>query len=68
MKRGHFVAAALAVFTITAAISDGATPTQNATEPVWPTREWQTSTPEEQGMDSKELAKLGSFFGLNEQK
>ena len=28
---------------------------------VWPTREWQTSTPEEQGMDSAALAKLVEF-------
>ncbi len=30
-------------------------------EPVWPTHGWQTSTPEEQGMDSAELAKLVDF-------
>lgn len=28
---------------------------------VWPTKEWQTSTPEEQGMDSKALARLIEF-------
>lgn len=28
---------------------------------VWPTKEWQTSTPEEQGMDSKALAELVDF-------
>ncbi len=28
---------------------------------VWPTRQWQTSTPEEQGMDSAALAKLVEF-------
>jgi CubicO group peptidase (beta-lactamase class C family) len=28
---------------------------------IWPTREWQTSTPEEQGMDSAALAKLIEF-------
>jgi hypothetical protein len=35
--------------------------TQGAREPTWPTKEWQTSSPEEQGMDSKELAKLVEF-------
>jgi hypothetical protein len=25
---------------------------QGAVEPIWPTKQWQTSTPEEQGMDS----------------
>lgn len=29
-----------------------------STEPVWPTAQWQTSTPEQQGMDSAVLAKL----------
>jgi CubicO group peptidase (beta-lactamase class C family) len=28
---------------------------------IWPTKEWQTSTPEEQGMDSTELARLVEF-------
>jgi hypothetical protein len=28
---------------------------------IWPTKEWQTSTPEEQGMDSAALAKLVAF-------
>jgi hypothetical protein len=31
------------------------TDTQGAGEPIWPTKEWQTSSPEEQGMDSKEF-------------
>jgi CubicO group peptidase (beta-lactamase class C family) len=30
-------------------------------EPIWPTKQWQTSTPEEQGMDSAALAKLVAF-------
>ena len=42
-------------------ICSGVAPTQDATEPIWPTKEWQTSSPEEQGMDSKELAKLVDF-------
>src|SRR5215469_6718605 len=53
-----FLSASLGVLTIANAMCDGATPTQNATEPIWPTKEWQTSTAEEEGMDSKELAKL----------
>jgi CubicO group peptidase (beta-lactamase class C family) len=40
--------------------SEGARP-QDATEPVWPTKEWLTSTPEEQGIDSTELAGLVDF-------
>jgi len=42
-------------------ISSAAVPAQGATEPIWPTKEWQTSSPEEQGMDSKELAKAVDF-------
>jgi CubicO group peptidase (beta-lactamase class C family) len=34
---------------------------QDRAEPVWPTRQWQTSSPEEQGMDSSDLAKLVAF-------
>jgi CubicO group peptidase (beta-lactamase class C family) len=34
---------------------------QGGAEPVWPTTEWQTSTPEEQGMDSAVLARLVDF-------
>lgn len=34
---------------------------QGRAEPVWPTKEWQTSTPEEQGMDSAALAKLVAY-------
>ena len=42
-------------------ICSGAAHTQDAIEPTWPTKEWQTSTPEEQDMDSKELAELVDF-------
>jgi hypothetical protein len=34
---------------------------QETTEPIWPTKEWQMSTPEEQDMDSEELANLVDF-------
>jgi CubicO group peptidase (beta-lactamase class C family) len=51
----------LGAFAIAGAICNGATPTQDTTEPIWPTKEWQTSSPEEQGMDSKELVKLVDF-------
>ena len=56
-----FVVAALGAYLVATPICRGAAPTQGATEPTWPTKEWQTSTPEEQGMDSKELAKLVDF-------
>ena len=56
-----FLAAALGILMVAASICSRAAPTQGATEPIWPTKEWQTSSPEEQGMDSKELAKLVDF-------
>src|SRR5882757_6254095 len=34
---------------------------QGSAGPVWPTKEWLTSTPEEQGMDSADLAKLVAY-------
>jgi CubicO group peptidase (beta-lactamase class C family) len=34
---------------------------QGSTEQVWPTHEWQTSSPEDEGMDSAMLAKLVAF-------
>ncbi|QDW38414.1 serine hydrolase [Bradyrhizobium sp. KBS0727] len=34
---------------------------QVSAEPVWPTKGWQTSSPEEQGMDSADLAKLVAY-------
>jgi CubicO group peptidase (beta-lactamase class C family) len=37
----------------------------DASESVWPTKEWLTSTPEEQGMDSAALAKLVGYGASN---
>jgi CubicO group peptidase (beta-lactamase class C family) len=56
-----FGGAALAAFMFGASICDEARPAKGATEPIWPTKEWQTSSPEEQCMDSKELVKLVDF-------
>jgi CubicO group peptidase (beta-lactamase class C family) len=39
----------------------GAAHGQDAAPPPWPTREWLTSTPEEQGMDSSSLAKVVGY-------
>jgi CubicO group peptidase (beta-lactamase class C family) len=50
--------AALGALAITAAISKAATGPADTRDRIWPTKEWQISTPEEEGMDSKELAKL----------
>jgi hypothetical protein len=44
-----------------ASICSRAADAQAATETIWPRKEWQTSSPEEQGMDSKEIVKLVDF-------
>jgi CubicO group peptidase (beta-lactamase class C family) len=59
--KSGFLAATLGAVTFAAANFNGLAATQTTTEPIWPTNGWQTSTPEEEGMDSKELAKLVDF-------
>ena len=56
-----FLAAGLGAFLFGASTFTEAPQAQGATEPIWPTKEWQTSSPEEQGIDSRELAKLVDF-------
>jgi CubicO group peptidase (beta-lactamase class C family) len=56
-----FLAAALGLYIVAGPICCRAETAQSATAPIWPTKEWQTSTAEEQGMDSKELAKVVNF-------
>ncbi|WP_247510188.1 serine hydrolase [Bradyrhizobium sp. 157] len=53
---GIFLGAIMLVSTCSAAAY-----AQGAAESVWPTRQWPTSTPEEQGMDPAALAKLVEF-------
>jgi CubicO group peptidase (beta-lactamase class C family) len=50
--------AALGASMFAAAICRATAPDHATTQPIWPTQNWQISTPEEEGMDSKELAKL----------
>src|SRR5271166_6725217 len=38
-----------------------------ASQGVWPTREWEASTPEAEGMDSAALARLVDFVGIYKQ-
>jgi CubicO group peptidase (beta-lactamase class C family) len=47
--------------------SAGATEGQAASETPWPTKSWQVSTPEEQGMDSASLARLIEAVGTYKQ-
>ena len=56
-----FLAAALGVFTFAAVICNGDPSTASTAEAIWPTKGWQTSTPEEQGLDSTQLAELIDF-------
>ena len=51
----------LGIFMFGASNCSEAADSQGAKEPIWPTKQWQTSLPEEQGMDSKELAELVDF-------
>jgi len=59
--KSGFLAATLGAVTIAAVNCNGLTPTQYTTKPIWPTRGWQMSTPEAQGMDSANLAGLVDF-------
>ncbi len=61
VELGFLKAASLGAFLVAASVCAGAGDAVGATQPIWPTKEWQTSSPEEQGMDSKELAKLVDF-------
>jgi CubicO group peptidase (beta-lactamase class C family) len=53
----------LVVFSALAAAPDS----PGSSQTPWPTKEWQTSTPEEQGMDSAALAELVDFVGMRRQ-
>ena len=53
--------AALGLLALAASICSNAAFAQGGAESIWPTRQWQTSTPEEQGMDSMALANLLDF-------
>src|SRR5579872_210867 len=51
----------LSLCVLLVATADRAARAEDAPQPVWPTKEWLTSTPEEQGMDSSDLAKLVGY-------
>src|ERR1700757_774234 len=55
--------ASLCAFSSFAAAADG----QNTQEVLWPTKSWQTSSPEQQGMDSARLARLIELVGTYKQ-
>jgi CubicO group peptidase (beta-lactamase class C family) len=53
--------ALLSTFILVASACCSAAYAEDAALSPWPTRQWQTSTPEEQGMDSAALAKLVAY-------
>ena len=53
--------APLFAFICAASVPAQGAPAMGTTEIIWPTQQWQTSSPEEQGMDSKELGDLVAF-------
>jgi CubicO group peptidase (beta-lactamase class C family) len=55
------LATGLGVFVFGTALCDAAPNAQGATTPIWPTTEWQISSPEQEGMDSREFVKLIDF-------
>jgi len=59
--KSGLLAAALGAFTFAAVICNGDSSTGSTAEAIWPTKGWQTSTPEEEGIGSKELTGLIDF-------
>lgn len=60
-KRLAVSAAVLSTFLAVGSMSGTVAFAQGPEQASWPTREWQTSTPEDQGLDSAALAKLVAF-------
>jgi CubicO group peptidase (beta-lactamase class C family) len=60
-RRSAVPGAALGMLVLAASIGGNAALAQNGAARIWPTTQWQTSTPEEQGMDSTALAGLLDF-------
>ena len=56
--------AIILVILVSAFIHQGSS--RNQSSSYWPTNEWRTSTPEEQGLDSEQLVKLFDFVEENE--
>lgn len=64
LAKKHFVLSAmLSLCALLAYLSPASAGAQDPDQSVWPTKQWLTSTPEEQGMDSSALAKLVNYGG-----
>jgi CubicO group peptidase (beta-lactamase class C family) len=67
-RRVAVLGATLGMLVAAASVGGNGAFAQGGTDQVWPTAQWQTSTPEEQGMDSAALASLldfGTTFSLD---
>src|SRR5580692_58426 len=67
MRRTVLPPLVLAALLVASPIFRDATQAQGSSQ-VWPTKEWQTSPPEDQGMDSAALAQLvdiGAYTGMD---
>jgi CubicO group peptidase (beta-lactamase class C family) len=63
VRRLFIFSAMLGLWALLAAVYLSPARAQDLDKSAWPTKEWLTSTPEEQGMDSSELATLVAFGG-----
>ena len=63
IKDRFTLSAMLSLCALVASAYLGPAQAQDTDNSVWPTKEWLTSTPEEQGMDSAALAKLVAYGG-----
>jgi CubicO group peptidase (beta-lactamase class C family) len=60
--KGRFILiVALSLYALLTSVCLGPARAQDQDKSPWPTKEWLTSSPEEQGMDSSELAKLVGY-------
>ena len=57
------LSAVTSFYALLAAVHLGSAYAQNLDKSAWPTKEWLTSTPEEQGMDSAALAQFVTYGG-----
>ena len=63
VKERFVLSAVLSLCALLTSVYLGAAHAQDTDTSVWPTKEWLTSTPEEQGIDSSALAKLVAYGG-----
>jgi CubicO group peptidase (beta-lactamase class C family) len=63
VKKRFVLSAVLSLYALLTSVYLGPAHAQELDKSAWPTKEWLTSTPEEQGMDSSALAKLVAFGG-----